>query len=930
MQRFRLIKIISVASIAFSIIMSNVYAGAIPADYMEPGFSNKRDYTGDQPNEFIDPFGGSLHLSYKDLIVPGNGGIDIVVNRVYHSLTETGGYLSNSVTGGGRTTTGIGWDIHFGRVWPNGTSVNQNSNPAGCRRGTPASTSNPVLELPDGTRKILTDADSTVTTYAYITKDRWIAKCVTAAEDVSGTGGLKVISPEGTEYLFTHKNRTALTQPWSDAPYSITKITDVNGNWMQFTYLNPSYNYLTTFSGITTSDGRSVSFTYDYTNPANSTSLTQQTSKAALRSITIGTQTVQYNYSAYVDGDNFQLLNQVVRPDNTSWNYTYYPSNDLNLYTLWTSTSPAAVKTTYNYAAVGFYTYIIGAPTNRVVSQKTISDGGVTSGTWTYSYTPSNGTINDKTTVKSPLGCVVYEHFGIKQSASESVWRVGTLVSKKIYDDTNCTSTKLLQQEDYTWDKLTLAAQNISQPIVGGIDSNTYDAKQVQKVITRDGTTYTTTSPIGSFDALSGNPLQVTETGQGQYTKTTNYTYYNDQTKWIIGKLDKEAIESASSNGDAVIDRAFDALGRVTTQSQFSSSATTDKADTTYIYYSTGDIQRITDAEKNYVVYENYKRGIPQLEKYYDFNNGNALIKTKSRVVDNNGNITSETDGRGKTTNYLYDELNRIKKITKPKAGTAPINITWTENTAGITKLITRGTYSQTTQYDGLGRMLSQTDNSISRAFTNDAEGRQTATTNPTTSTSYDYLGRVKTQTHKNDANNDVSVDYLYQTPNKVQVTDERNKITTYSYLSYGNPDDRSLISIAAPEGVTTTITRYGTNNKLGLITSVVQGGVTRTYSYNNHLFLKQEVNPETGTTTYGRDKLGRMTSKQVGISPITNFVYDGLGRLKTADYPTGTSDVSNTYYGDDSIDTITKGANSWKYMYDDNANLTSETLTLY
>lgn len=897
-------------------------ASAIPADYMEPGFSNKRDYTGDQPNEYIDPFGGSLHLTYKDLVVRGNGGMDIVVNRVYHSLTETGGYLSNSITGGGRTTTGIGWDVHFGRVWPNGTNLLGSTNPAGRKKGTSSSSGNPVLELADGTRKTLVDSDST--NYSFITKDRWIAKAITPAEDVSGLGGLRVISPEGTEYLFTHKNRTALTQAWSEAPFSITKITDKNGNWMQFYYLNPNFNYLTTFSGITTSDGRSVSFNYDYTNPNNSTSLIQQTSKAALRSITIGAQTVQYNYSAYLDGDNFQFLDRVVRPDNTNWNYTYYPSTDpTGLYSLWTSTSPASVKSTYTYAAVGFYTYLLGTPTNRVISQKTVSGGGVTSGTWNYAYVPSTGgTVNDKTTVTSPFGCTVYQHFGVRQAASETVWKIGTLASKKVYDNTACTT--LLHQEDYTWDKLTVAQQNATAVYISGFDSNTYDAKQVQKVITRDGTTYTTTYPIGNFD-IYGNPQVVTEAGQD--TKTTNYTYYNDPTKWIIGKLDKETIVSASSHGDAIIDRTFDTLGRVTKQSHFSSSSTTNTVDTTYSYYATGDVQRVTDAENNYVIYSNYYRGIPQAENYYD--SSNTLLKSKSRVVDAAANIKSEIDGRGNNTIYSYDSLNRLKQVIKPKAGSSAINITWTENSSGIQKVVTRGTYSQTTQYDGLGRMLSQSDNSISRSFTNDAEGRQISATNPVVSSTYDYLGRVKTQTHKNDANNNVSVSYLYQAANKVRITDELSNVTTYSYLSYGNPDDKQVISIAAPHSVTTTITRSGTANKLGLVTSVTQGGVTRSYSYNNNLFLYQEINPETGTTTYGRDKLGRMTSRQVGTSAITNFVYDGLGRLKIANYPTGTDDVVNTYDGNDNLDTTTKGSNFWAYTYDSNDNLESEVLTL-
>ena len=60
-------------------------SSAMPDFYAEPGLHHFRDQLADTANEFIDPFSGSLQLSYVDLVVPGNGGLDIKIQRHYTS-----------------------------------------------------------------------------------------------------------------------------------------------------------------------------------------------------------------------------------------------------------------------------------------------------------------------------------------------------------------------------------------------------------------------------------------------------------------------------------------------------------------------------------------------------------------------------------------------------------------------------------------------------------------------------------------------------------------------------------------------------------------------------------------------------------------------------------------------------------------------------
>jgi len=86
-------------------------------------------------------------------------------------------------------------------------------------------------------------------------------------------------------------------------------------------------------------------------------------------------------------------------------------------------------------------------------------------------------------------------------------------------------------------------------------------------------------------------------------------------------------------------------------------------------------------------------------------------------------------------------------------------------------------------------------------------------------------------------------------------------------------------------------------------------------------------VDPETGTTTFGRDALGNMTSRTVG-GQTTSFTYDQLSRLTGVTYPGG-STVAITYLGNGRTATVTTPQTSWTYGYDGNANPTSETLVV-
>jgi len=58
---------------------------AVGEYYDETGFRSNKTYIQYSPQEYINPFSGNLMLSYTDIILPGNGGLDLKIQRTYNS-----------------------------------------------------------------------------------------------------------------------------------------------------------------------------------------------------------------------------------------------------------------------------------------------------------------------------------------------------------------------------------------------------------------------------------------------------------------------------------------------------------------------------------------------------------------------------------------------------------------------------------------------------------------------------------------------------------------------------------------------------------------------------------------------------------------------------------------------------------------------------
>ena len=723
-------------------------------------------------------------------------------------------------------------------------------------------TNNPILETQDGNTQVL--AEYLANSSELITASRWKATC--------NSNGYTVYSPSGIRYDMTQYVSLGDYKAW----YT-TKITDHNGNYANITY--KSYNN-SEIDSINTSDGRKINFYYT----KGSSDLTSRISE-----ITVGSQSYMFSYSAIPNlGIKEYWLSKVTMPDGKSWNYEY--NGDLNgeagYYALKKVTYPLGSYITYDYDNVEFYSdgnVFINTGTNAI-SKRYVSTGD----TWSYTYAPSSSWGNyDMTTVSTPKGNIVYQHIGANTVSNGNVWAIGLLVSKKTGD---------IQTESYSYSSQKISSQNNQRQglFYNKIDNGYYTPILTQKKISRSGQDYTTS--YSQHDAY-GNPGVISESGSNGGNRTTSLTYYINTPKWIIHQINSE-----TRTGTSII-REFYADGNL-------KSISNNGIETNYSYDSEGNISSVTDPRNIVYNYSNYKRGIPQNENQPEYVN-------ISRVVDYYGNITSETNGENETTNYHYDSMNRVSLIDFPLGNNK--SITYSGN-----KVISqRGNYIQTITYDGFGRVEKVDDgNGVYVNYDYDSMGMRSFTSNPGSSNigkhyTYDILSRL-TNIRFADEN---SATISYNGAN-VSYKDQKGYTRTYKYRAYGDPDIKYLVGVTTP--VSSANITYQRNNR-DLIESMVQSGITRTYTYYNNNYLKSITNPETGVTIYGRDNAGNITSIKVGNMPVTNFTYDDRNRLENTIYPSGTPSASREYDKADRLQLVENSQIKRTFEYDDNGNLTEE-----
>lgn len=880
--------------------------------YQEPGHANNRDFSGNQQVDSIDPFTGALKILVRDLLIPGNGGLDIEVLRNYQSVTNDAGPYSNGYRE--RTPFGTGWDLHFGRLWVSRTYgyLNQSDNNQGCQINNQiASNLNPILELPDGTRQILANGNGR--DHAFITKERWIGRCLPRSLN-KGDGGLIVISPDGRKYLFDKKGTVSPDQQLRS--YFVTRIEDPDGNFLTFAYNIGTHNLFGRhhlLKSIQASDGRSVNFTY-----RDETGM-----RPVLESIVANGATIRFSYvdANWSVGARPHYLESVSYPDGTGWSYSYNDASTLTgaqpgRFSLASMTSPTGLRTRYTYE----YRQMGPNPAEKlnVINRRTLSGiqgAAPAEQVWEYQYSKGRVPNNDQTLVKGPTQCIGYEHVGTDTLANgasgvnRGLWKVGALVRKFTAARAGTGCGPALRTETYAWSSQDISSQHEVRRYNLLVEDRTRAALLASKVIAQDGASYTTQY---SYDAY-GQPLTVTEKGQMQ--RTTTYTYIRPGGLWMLGKVASQAVSGIPGS----ITYGYTNTGRLAQQTRYGVT-------TRFGYTPAGDLASETDANGRVTRHIGHLRGVPLQTT---LPNGGVIRRT----VNPTGTLASVTEPLGRVTRYSYDTMNRLVAVQMPKGGAGNIAISYSFGAGGVTETLKRANYVRVRHYNGLGQMISQKESGgsapIVTTATYRADGRKASQSLPgyhqasasIQSFQYDGLGRRTQVRHPDGTFHTTS----YGPGNTETQRDERANVTTLTHLAFGEPSERLLAKMAQPGGITTAIGR----DSLGRITSLEQGGLARRYTYDARGFLASESNPETQTTVYGYDAVGNRTSRKVGAAAADTFSYDSMDRLIKVTHPgnqifTFSYDLAGRLLSQTSYQ-----GNTWNYTYDAHDLLASETLVL-
>ena len=841
-----------------------MYTG-IGIDPWKPNFGT--DY-----NENIDPNEGGLTLVYTDLTLPGNGGLDLEINRVYNSKSV---YNANQYIDAGESLLGsYGWSIHFGRI--------KGVNPMGL-----PDYSNVKIEMFDGSTHYAFKIPNSPNPDVFRTKEHW--KMTWAADNKS------LLLDDGTEYIFNQRAGTF---------YYATQINK-NGNSINIFYRTENGKEHC-IDYVEDSLGRTIDFrieTVKVVSAGGSNSYDIDVLTGIWYCDTpIGsvcpdsgeTTKISYAYKKHDPLGNSAnppyMLSEVIPLEGNSWYYDYdgshYPYRELAAVT-----TPGEAEVTYYFDTVyRGLKYLPGFHEFRALQQKTYKERGCSQyDTWTISYTQDDDW--DITEINDPCNRIThYTTYGYGSPLVGECWKFGLLNSMEISEEGS-----IELREEYEWARSSgfVSEKNHRIPFVCK-DYEIYVPLMTKKEITRDGKTYTT--EFSDFDEY-GNPGTIVETGDT--TRTTDFSsyWYNQDKNIITGRPVGETVTGLG--GSFATTYQYNTNGQVTRVNRFGVT-------TSHAYYANGNLEKTTDAN-NHVTRFTWAWGNISNEENEEY--------TIIRNINKNGTVASKTSGRGYTTFFEYDKNLRLKKMEPPTGN--PVIFEYADNYS-LARRQRGGNYTDY-YFDGLGRPTGSLDRAGIESFIvyNACGFKEYTDSNVGDKIYYDSFGRITLIRHKDGTQKN----YTYNNSN-VTVTDENYVGTGYFYTAFGDPDDTLLTQVTDAYNNTTTYDY----NILGSLTGIQHGTVlAREFEYNTKNFLISESHADRGNITYTRDNVGNIKSRIDGKGTI-DFTYDGINRIKYIDY--GEEGVAYTYAGH-MLQNVNNAITSITYNYDsaDRLKQTDETI---
>ncbi|HKP52979.1 MAG TPA: DUF6531 domain-containing protein [Chloroflexia bacterium] len=465
---------------------------------------------------------------------------------------------------------------------------------------------------------------------------------------------------------------------------------------------------------------------------------------------------------------------------------------------------------------------------------------------------------------------------------------------------------------------------------------------------------------------LDGNPS--TGTGDTDLITRSDYDVVGQPVTTTINFVDG-VWDSARPDEDIRQLTRYDALNRPTTSIEnyvdgvsSSGEVATDRI-TQYSYDAVGNLIATTDplGRVSVTVYDGLNRPIEQISNCTDGSgqprtsncaSGHSTLNDEnirtSTTYNTRGLVETSTDSLGRVSRTSYDNLGRvIEQVENEGGSTAPADVTmqygYDYTTSGSTIIgyntvitdaldgVRTSEYNKagwlltsidptdravTYAYDGLGRMVSQTD----------ALGHESRTI-------YDAMGRTwkSIVNYQNGVvetadglDRDLITEYVYDVAGRrVAVISPDGKRTNYTLDGVGNLVTvvENVNSAVSPANVTTSYSY----DKRGLLTGVTDAlDRQRIRDYNAAGWLISETDALTRTTIYAYDKAGRLLTT-ADPRPVTlSYAYDALDRLTGISAPNLTS-ISMGYDVGSRRTSLSDETGSTSYSYDGLGRLTTQ-----
>lgn len=847
----------------FGVLLGVLMVSAVPAAGQGPlgasGFSAVRTMHSAAPFEHVDPFSGNLLLTFTDLELPGNAGLDLRVQRVYNSKIHRD-YQDTPNHFKLRTWVGMGWSLHFGRV------VQSQSFTPG----------EPTVQMSDGSSHPLYNALDPSNPHG-----SWVTSQVWRYRRAVGTDPARLKLPNGLTYEFGH---VGIPNGPEGVVLYVTEIRDPFNNRLTFEYFasheGPTDGVKRIVQHLGSGLQREVTFT-----------VTPMANGYALASMTYGTRTWTYTHvPAPYSPSTMTLLTTTSAPTAaTTWSFTYRdaaPGPELL-----SVTGPYGGQLTYTYADVH---RPVDTTTVRMrsITARNTSGTGIVPGQWTFSYL--NGPLQNTSIVTSPCGQrETHTYNGIGTLGPDMGAYAGWLVGSLQRSTTETSAGTVLEERLFAWRPSAVVSGDTVTGLPDGYwaSPDVFHALVGETTVNRGGAVWETEytySDTNYNDHFQAHTIQQWAEGAWATRRVVSRSFWYGaaSTLYMPAQLSREDVYEGTEFRFS--ERTYaSATGFNTSLILGYAGITPTTLVTSFTPTATGNVAAVTDAAGQTTTFS-YSWGVPSQVQ--------TPMLTTTRVVNADGTVASETLGTGPsalTTTYTYDALMRPTGIQGP-GGTTPTAMTY----GTAYDQTTRGTTYARTYPDALGRAVRQEDgDGLQTRLGLDACGRVTFASAPYTTgtgtrgviTAYDALGRVVSQV----AADGTSATAFAYTGIDVAVTDALGRTTTYDYASQTGPAGARLVALTDPAAQTTTYA-YNIDGALTATGGPVAG--TRTWTYDLFGRPTSETHPEAGTTTFVPNAVGHITSLTNAVGQTLAFTYDANHRLTGRDGPGTASDVTITY----------------------------------